>query len=320
MKKITRLEANVKVYEEQFHKLGSDEGFKLVTDGPRDFVFFATGRIHCESLYAQIKCRSRHDYIMQTIDEYQNIPTHDRVTITVNLNDLEVDPICFAFLAKTDSKRILKERWDLDNFSKQFSLQSFPKDAYQVRSDNQEFIAKLWQLTSLKKTLWKSIGLTEKGVQIKQKGYEASVMKPIIEQITLSDLPWFKPEKIEGLVVPKQLSFVFRIPEEILELPPSLLEFQTELTNLILEITDFVAMNGKLPQDQFQRARVLREQALLSIMKEGEEERKKSLADKKFAEQKQKLEKMSPESQRKAEEKMKKKELKKNLNSKNKRM
>lgn len=314
------MEANVNVYEEQFYKLGSDQGFKLITDGPRDFVFFATGRIHCESLYAQIKCRSRHDYIMQTIDEYQNIPTHDRVTITVNLNDLEVDPICFAILARKDSKRILNERWDLDNFSKQCSLQNFPKDVYQVQSDAPEFIAKLWQTTSLKKALWKSIGLTETGIQNNQKDYEVSAINPIIEQITLSDLPWFKPEKIEGLVVPKQLCFVFRIPEEILELPPSLLEYQTELTNLVLEITDFVAMNGKLPPDQFQRARVLREKAILSIMKEGEEERKRSLADKKFAEQKQKLEKMSPESQRKAEEKMRKKELKKNLKAKSKRI
>jgi hypothetical protein len=114
-KKVARkwLETNVQVFEENFYQVGSDDGFKLVTDGPRDFVFYATGRIHCEKLYAQIRTAARHDILLAGIDSYYGLKMVDKVTFKVFLNAEECDSICFGIIADKLKNGIMKERWDL---------------------------------------------------------------------------------------------------------------------------------------------------------------------------------------------------------------
>lgn len=120
----------------------------------------------------------------------------------------------------------------------------------------------------MKFALWKSIGLDIHGNGIKN-------TEPIIEQITLSDLPHYKPETEEGLIVPKELVFVFRIPDTIIDLPSEVVEYQKELSNLVLDVIDFIGENGRLSAEQRKRAKDLREAALLSVMKDKEEDRKR---------------------------------------------
>ena len=60
----------------------------------------------------------------------------DRVTINVALDkDDSSDPIIFGILPRKRASAILKERWDLDNFTKPKDYPGFPKDDF-VRKSN----------------------------------------------------------------------------------------------------------------------------------------------------------------------------------------
>lgn len=51
------------LFASQFAHVGNDKGHVLVKDGPADFLFYASGRIHCQYLRARLQMLPRHDPI-----------------------------------------------------------------------------------------------------------------------------------------------------------------------------------------------------------------------------------------------------------------
>ncbi|KAJ3275360.1 hypothetical protein HDV01_000652 [Terramyces sp. JEL0728] len=296
------MNANYDLWAQHFAHVGDNDGHKFVKDGPRDYIMYGSGRIYVEKVYGLIRLEPRHDWIEYFMDKLSIGKVYDKVTINCVLNSEESDDITFAILPRDSASSILKKRWDLDNFPKPRDLPGFPKQVYTLLTDAPEFTNLIWGLPSVKKALWGSVGKDENGDDVS--GY------PVLEQISLSNLPPFKPEKLEDLKQPKTLQLVFKIPE----LSAESLPLQSIASQVAFDIVDTIGKHGRLSAEGKQKAKRLRTAAEQTILKQFEEERKRELADKKVAEKKQLLEniqKLSPESQRKAEEKLRKKEQKK---------
>ncbi len=120
------------VWQENFHHIGDDLGHKLVRDGPRDFIIYASGRLHCQKVYGFINLYPRHDMISQIFDMASAAPARDRVHINVFLNEDEIDPVVFAILPRSKVASISKQRWDINNFPKAKEFPLFPKEVVNI--------------------------------------------------------------------------------------------------------------------------------------------------------------------------------------------
>ncbi|KAI8893813.1 hypothetical protein BC833DRAFT_624524 [Globomyces pollinis-pini] len=298
-------QANISVWKENFAHVGNED-HKLVKDGPRDYIYYGSGRIYVQTCYALLRLVARHDPIQYIFDYFAGKDLYDRVTIDVLITETVCDSIVFALLPRKTATNVLKTRWDLDNFPKPRDMTGFPKEHYTMLTDCPEFTNVLWASPKVKKAFWKSLGLDEQGQG------ELNT-HPIIEQISFTDLPYEKPKKLEDLAQPKMLQFVFRLPD-FDKADASTTAYQRELSELVMEVIDIIGKHGKLSHEAKSKSIRLREIAAREIMRAEEEERKAVLADQKIKEKKEKMNeilKLSPESQRKAEAKLKKKEAKK---------
>ena len=128
---------------------------------------------------------------------------------------------------------------------------------------------------------------------------------------------------MDDLYTKKILEFVFRIPEDDVRSTDQYKDACDSLNNCVLDLIDALTIHARLSKENKQKASRLRENAVAFIMKQLEEERKKELADKKYAALKQRKDaimNLSPDAQRKAEQKLKKQEMKKELKKRTKRM
>ncbi|KAJ3044248.1 hypothetical protein HK097_001548 [Rhizophlyctis rosea] len=290
------------IWEQNFAHTGADKA-KLVRDGPRDYIFFASGRAHVLDMYTFIHTAARLDPIQYLYDYINPQEKKDRLTYYIRLHKEESDPIVFAIIPKDNVQKFTKDRWDLTEFPKKQTLPNFPHSHYTVLTDAPEFTTQLWEDPEIRKAIFASIGLDAEG-----NGEAWS--EGLIESVVLSDLPYLKPEKMEELQLPKLLKFEFRAPKEA-----GLVQQQARF---VLDVVDYIGQLGKLSAEGRAKAKKRREFAEGIVLKLAEEERKKELADKKIKERKaiaDEMAKRSPEEQRKWEEKEKKKQQKKQAKS-----
>lgn len=157
------LESHLPVWKENFFVVGDENGKALVKDGPRDYIMYGSGRIHCRNAYAMIHLAPRQDAMQSFSDYVLGNKSGDKVTVTVALNDGESDGICFAILPRKKASAFVKERWDLDNFPKPKDYPGFPKQDYLLLTDSIEFSNAIWALPNFKSAIWGSLGLEEDG-------------------------------------------------------------------------------------------------------------------------------------------------------------
>ncbi|KAJ3379861.1 hypothetical protein HDU92_006335 [Lobulomyces angularis] len=300
-------DATRSIWEDQFSKVGVNDQM-LLQDSPKDFLFFATGRNYVKDVYGYITCKPRHDLYSVLYDFFRSGYTHDFVTLNFNM-DCECDNFIFALLPKLNSHLIVKSRYDLYEFTKAREVNSkFPKDQYQLYSDNQEFINHLFNDTQVLEVLWNSCGLD-------LDGNGSEYLSPLIESIIFTDQPKEKPEQPIDLEKPvsKVLQFKFRFPV-IKQDSEKFKELMQKLTLLSLDVVDYIGQFGKLSFEIRDRVKRIRIAANSKIIKELEWIRKEELEKIKFKGKKEKqnaVSKLSPEEQKKFEEKERKKDSKK---------
>ncbi|KAI9197408.1 uncharacterized protein BJ171DRAFT_520205 [Polychytrium aggregatum] len=305
--------ATLPVWEKNFAQVGSGNGARLQYDGPSDYVLYATGRVHCRSIYGKVELKPRHDvlatalrFIMNRTGQTEQL--YDNVTINVRLNTEESSNFIFTILEKSFADENLKQRWDLDTIpTKVKNLVGFPKE-YVLLTDAPEFATLVWSDPQFQQAIYAGLGLDKSG-----KG--TALKRPWLERIVLTDMPHQKPENKEELQqAPKTLSFTFRIPTDI-ETNAEAQESARVLSQMAMDFVDYLGQFGKLSQETQARLVKIRENAEYQVLKIEEEKRKQQLRDKKYAEKKARSDaivNLPPEEQRKFEEKERKKDLKKN--------
>ncbi|KAI9014936.1 hypothetical protein BC832DRAFT_528230 [Gaertneriomyces semiglobifer] len=264
------------IWEHNFSHVGDDKGHKLLRDGPRDFLLYASGRVHVTSLYGFLHLKARYDVYQRLTDLIWSNNSYDKLTLTFTLKSSESHPFVFAVLARNLATTLVNSRFDLKEFcrSRDASLPNFPKSDYTVLTDAPEFATLLWEDPAIRDLLVAG-GLSD---------------VPRIESIVLTDLPKEKPTKLQELEnIPKTLTVTMRLPD-LNNLKPQSIQTITAATETIMTLIDYIGQKGTFPA-----------------------ERKADLANKKFAEKKEKednLTKLSPEEQRKYEERERRKEMK----------
>ncbi|KAK5672146.1 Coiled-coil domain-containing protein 47 [Batrachochytrium dendrobatidis] len=300
------MKGTFELWQMQFSHIGSNDGHKLIMDGPRDFIFYASGRTFVKHVYGYVHLVARHDLVQWLIDYYLGNDQYDKVTLTFTFNDKVADPFTFAILPKATGDSIKANRWDLNNFPKVRDLPGFPKSHYMIMTDAPEFAVAVWDDPAIRATIFKSIGLDENG------NGDTLFKEPLIDQIILTDLPTVKPETIEALKQPRTLNMTYRIPNAQ---PPTkdMIDTMCQMNQLGFDLVDYVGQKGLLSIDGKSKIAKLRQAAEVVVLKSQEEARKEELADKKIKDKKLKEEqiyKLSVEEQRKYEEKERKREQK----------
>ncbi|KAI8799832.1 hypothetical protein BJ742DRAFT_686727, partial [Cladochytrium replicatum] len=271
------------IWSSNFAAMGNPDA-KVIKDSPRDYVFYATGRMYVKYLYGYLRViLPRHD-LLQSIIEYVWPIEHDELVYKIALNDNESDDFVFAIVRKDKYKEISKERWDLETFGKpRTDLPNFPHQYYTLVTDAPEFATQVVSEPRIIKALWAAVGLNDRG-------QGTPLKEPYLESIELTDMPAEKPASLEELEkAVKTLTIKFRLPK-LVPLEESEAERLKTLTQLVIDIIDSVGQFGKLP--------------LEALYKEKLEEKKK---------RDEALAKLTPDERRRQEDKERKKEVKKNL-------
>ena len=245
------LHNNHPVFEPEFYAIGVD-GKQLLNDGPKNYLYYCTGRDYCQYMSVNIQLKSRHDIInLLALDRLFNIEhTVDSVIYTVQLDNDLVDSMCFSIVSKDISKLFLESRWDINKFTKK--VDKFLKDGFGIRSDNTEIISKILES-----------GIKDDIVDC--------LDESLVQEISFSDLPQFEPEELKA-------------PEDI-EGKPKILKIrctlhgdakvQQKLSNLVLSLLDFVAINGKLSAKSRQSIQAIRTDFFAAIIKQQQQDRLK---------------------------------------------
>ncbi|KAI9093727.1 hypothetical protein DFS34DRAFT_595969 [Phlyctochytrium arcticum] len=306
-------------WEHNFASVGNAPGHKLTRDGPRDYVFFASGRRHVKSVYGQLHLAARYDIYQWLLDIVQPEKAKDTLTLIATLNEEESDPVVFSILHKKIAADVKKQRWDLANFQQDeftaardgsFPGAPFPGD-YQLRCDSKEFVTGLWEEERIRRALYTSIGLDRNG--------NGTPLHTLIEQIILTDLPTVKPESLEDISqAGKTITMTLQLPN-LANLDDRESEAIVASVDLLLAIVDYVGQCGRLSQDTLAKSLKMRQAAEVTLRRIEEQKRKEELAQKKFQQKKdqsQLVAKLSPEEQRKHEERERKKQLKRDQSKK----
>ncbi|KAJ1343738.1 hypothetical protein BSLG_001719 [Batrachochytrium salamandrivorans] len=111
----TWMRGSLQMWQSQFSHVGSNEGHRLIGDGPRDYVFYASGRSFVKHVYGYVRLVARHDIIQWVLDYFLGLDQYDKVTLTFTLNDKIADPFIFAILPCNVGNSIKAKRWDLEN-------------------------------------------------------------------------------------------------------------------------------------------------------------------------------------------------------------
>jgi hypothetical protein len=154
--------ANATSFENECAVVG-DKGKKLIVDGPRDYIFYASGREYIQHMYGFLALKPRHDLIGQLFDYVLGTTSYDKVTLDVTLNAEETDSFVFGIVPRSKASHITKNRWDLDQFTKPRDVQGIPKEDYVLLTENHEVTGPIVALDSCRKALLKSLGYDEQG-------------------------------------------------------------------------------------------------------------------------------------------------------------
>ena len=239
------MRATLSIWEDNFTLVGDGQGHKLIRDGTRDYIFYASGRKYVENVYASLELVARNDLLSYFVHQQQGIRLHDRVKFEITCNANDFDSFVFAILPKKSVSEILKDRWDLNHFAKPCSLPGFSlKDFYSLYADVPEILDSLLSNRKILGALYRFLGLT-----LDSKDFEDALPSSLLEEWTVSDLPRTKPEKMEDLKnVKKIMTIVFRLPSlvaSIEELKPKL----DEMSYFIMDVLDFMGECGRLSNE-----------------------------------------------------------------------
>ncbi|KAI9594411.1 hypothetical protein BDF19DRAFT_444730 [Syncephalis fuscata] len=278
----TWIKYHLDLFASHFAHVGNDKGHILVKDGPADFLFYASGRIHCQYLRARLQMIPRHDPVALLIGFIR--PQYDRISIEVCMNEDEYDPVVFGVATASKVTAAYKYRYDLASFTRQVRTPLLPDNFY---------------------------ALTEHG-DITTTILDDNISEVIkshrdyFEEMYITDQPSKKPETVTE--IPPKLFFNFRLPS------PAHMETIIGLHELVLYMIDH------LPQVAHFRGPVKTKllntrEVLTENIRKASEPSTEEAASKKRQEQRQleqeRLGKMTPEQQRKWEEKEHKRQLKK---------
>ncbi|KAI8812250.1 hypothetical protein BJ742DRAFT_735926 [Cladochytrium replicatum] len=179
------------IWSSNFAAMGNPDA-KVIKDSPRDYVFYATGRMYVKYLYGYLRFKPRHD-LLQSIIEYVWPIEHDELVYKIALNDNESDDFVFAIVRKDKYKEISKERWDLETFGKpRTDLPNFPHQYYTLVTDAPEFATQVVSEPRIIKALWAAVGLNDRG-------QGTPLKEPYLESIELTDMPAEKPARLASL-------------------------------------------------------------------------------------------------------------------------
>ncbi|KAJ3112104.1 hypothetical protein HDU96_004939 [Phlyctochytrium bullatum] len=301
------LQATLPVWDANFAHVGDEKKYTLIRDGPADFLFYASGRLHIQKVVGYIKLLPRFDIVSYLANAVtpDTAPEYDRVVLEMTL-DPALQGLVFALLPKRTSNKIVKKRFDLQDFTNPRSHAKFPKDHYVLLTDCPEFANVLFEDESFLNTLWASVGLNVKG-EGKQLRF------PAIESIILSDQHKVLPNTIEELyTAPKMLTATFVIPQKATEFDVQLM---MQLVRTLMDIVDYNAQMHFSAETR-SKLKKIRQGAEEKVSKKLEEAKKAELAKQKqeaLRKKEQEISKMSPEEQRKWEEKKQKAEMKKRM-------
>lgn len=53
--KFDRLFVNLRLFVQNFSYIGNGLGYVMARDGPAEFIFYASGRVHCQFVWARIQ-------------------------------------------------------------------------------------------------------------------------------------------------------------------------------------------------------------------------------------------------------------------------
>lgn len=267
------LSATIEHFQNNFSYLGDGKGHLLIKDSQSDYIFYASGRVHCKKLLARIELRKRHD--LASVVQDMVLPTYDKILIEVEMNDKDQDNFVFGIVKKKLATAAKKERYDLTTFSKTIENHKLSNN-FVIFSEFQELLE-----TVLRKPILDKI---EENMEY-------------IDSIFISDQPLIKPTDIKQKA-PKTICFVFRIPD--------LKDMQKaqSLQELVTTIIDNVPVLSKEARSKSDKSRIAAEETLLKLT---HAERQEAAQNRKA----QKLESMTPEQRREWEEKNQQKQLKK---------
>ncbi|TPX39334.1 hypothetical protein SeMB42_g06004 [Synchytrium endobioticum] len=308
------------VWEKNFAQIGDAKNHKLIRDGPKDFIFYATGRVNVEMVYAFIETSPRHDLVKtichyfpsQLLEQLGWKWTHDKI-LKAYLHDTASDDFVLAILPKK-AAGVMKMRYDLKTFAKELrepSIRNFPFRHYVLASDCPEFAALLCQDAHVQKVLYAAAGLDEEGAGVPKLSY--------LESIIISDQPKRFPEKMDDVDnTSKTITCTFRLPDglqdkkQVTKSQP----LMVQLTELFIDLIDYVGQHGKFSGDVSARLNKIRAAAAVEIEKKKSKDVAEQLEKKKMEERKKKLEaaeRAGPEALRRFEDKERKEQQRKQM-------
>eukprot|EP00054_Salpingoeca_dolichothecata_P038982 m.14941 g.14941 ORF g.14941 m.14941 type:complete len:476 (-) comp9422_c0_seq1:67-1494(-) len=115
----TWLISNEELLNENFALVGLKDGTQLISESAHEKVLYGTGRRNCRSFTATLDLIKRHD-LMSMFTDRVNL-SHDRFSITIEMQPNSMGPLVFAVMQKTAEKRFRGESDDLKFFPKTYN-------------------------------------------------------------------------------------------------------------------------------------------------------------------------------------------------------
>lgn len=306
----TWLNATKSIWEKNFALVGDGKSDSVIVDGSNGFFYYGSGRVNVERVLATIDLKPRGELtstIFGLILDY-GFPKEknysDRIVLKAHLPEAESDGFVMGIFNKSDIKQIMMARWDLETFgSKIKNIANFPVEKYNIVADAPHFAQLLWDDTNFQNLINNTIR-DETGAERKQL---------LLEYLTISDMPNQKPTELKHLQNSSRiLEAAFKLPHNMDSVAAK--KYCENMLQVFLDVVDYVGQFGKFSVEVKTRLKKMRDAAEAQIMKSSEDERKKKMSEKKYAEKKAKMDVLAekdPKAFKKLEAKDKQKEMRK---------
>ncbi|KAJ1912466.1 hypothetical protein H4219_005589 [Mycoemilia scoparia] len=297
-----------KVLKKHFYTVGPPSGKSVLEyDGPSDRLFWASGRRNCQFIQGHLQLKPRQDLVGLLSEALANQGERLLVDIVLSKeNDGSgggrIEDFIFAITPKKRATTIRRERYDINQFTRQESIQTNSTNKISAKLAIHSEHGEITQL------------------MLKAPGIEkiASGRNPILEELIISDQPISEPKNLEETKVPeKHLFAIFKLPNHKKGSGgvEGRLQVQ-EALDILINMVDYLVDSVKLSSATKKKLEKARSEAYKGLAKKGELERQDQLAkikaDKKKAEQ-DRLAKLPAAERRKIEEKQRKREAKKSM-------
>eukprot|EP01135_Chromosphaera_perkinsii_P005037 Nk52_evm14s311 gene=Nk52_evmTU14s311 len=283
-------QTHVDLFTSQFALLGDNAGHLLVKESEYEYVFWASGRRYCQYLVSNIVSMKRHDLVSCLLSVL--FPSYDRVCTRVKMNSDCGENFVLAVVLKKNEKQFKEDHQEFTYYAKTYRPDFIP-DNFVVLTDAYEVVEEIF---------------TDEVCDVLENNQK--YLESII--YTDQDFGKVKLETVEPPEVFKRtLYFDMKLP------PPGKMDEIFEMTEVCVKLIDSLSEitlsgQGKSKCDK------LRADAFKLMMKnvhlKRQEEAQERKVQKKLKE-KEAVDSLTPEQQRKWEEKEYKKSLKKKMKS-----